>query len=150
MRSVRKLEEAERAGVWRVFALPEDCWQICSGGVFRLGADGNVERTNGFRLRGEDRLAVAGAADGAWMLEYFRYPVLLREKPEDGDLVDCPPECAGAVACYAAAQLAALDDANLQAALYNEFENRLSRLGELPVANREEIGNMYGGWEAVE
>ena len=55
-----------------------------------------------------------------------------------------------AVACYAAAQLAALDDANLQAALYNEFENRLSRLGELPVANREEIGNMYGGWEAVE
>ena len=130
--------------------LPEDCWQICSGGVFRLGADGNVERTNGFRLLGEDRLAVAGAADGAWMLEYFRYPVLLREKPEDGDLVDCPPECAGAVACYAAAQLAALDDANLQAALYNEFENRLSRLGELPVANREEIGNMYGGWEAVE
>ena len=72
------------------------------------------------------------------------------EKPEDGDLVDCPPECAGAVACYAAAQLAALDDASLQAALYNEFENRLSRLGELPVANREEIGNMYGGWEAVE
>ena len=55
-----------------------------------------------------------------------------------------------AVACYAAAQLAALDDASLQAALYNEFENRLSRLGELPVANREEIGNMYGGWEAVE
>ena len=150
LRSVRKLEEAERAGVWRVFVLPEDCWQICSGGVFRLGADGSVERTNGFRLLGEDRLAVAGAADGAWMLEYFRYPVLLREKPEDGDLVDCPPECAGAVACYAAAQLAALDDANLQAALYNEFENRLSRLGELPVANREEIGNMYGGWEAVE
>lgn len=87
---------------------------------------------------------------GHGMLEYFRYPVLLREKPEDGDLVDCPPECAGAVACYAAAQLAALDDASLQAALYNEFENRLSRLGELPVANREEIGNMYGGWEAVE
>ena len=115
LRSVRKLEEAERAGVWRVFALPEDCWQICSGGVFRLGADGNVERTNGFRLLGEDRLSVAGA-----------------------------------VACYAAAQLAALDDANLQAALYNEFESRLSRLGELPVANREEIGNMYGGWEAVE
>ena len=109
LRSVRKLEEAERAGVWRVFALPEDCWQICSGGVFRLGADGNVERTNGFRLLGEDRLSVAGAADGAWMLEYFRYPVLLREKPGDGDLVDCPPECAGAVACYAAAQLAALD-----------------------------------------
>ena len=54
------------------------------------------------------------------------------------------------MACYAAAQLAALDDASLQAALYNEFENRLSRLGELPVANREEIGNMYGGWEAVE
>ena len=45
LRSVRKLEEAERAGVWRVFVLPEDCWQICSGGVFRLGADGNVERT---------------------------------------------------------------------------------------------------------
>ena len=61
LRRVRKLEEAERAGVWRVFALPEDCWQICSGGVFRLGADGNVERTNGFRLLSEDRLAVAGA-----------------------------------------------------------------------------------------
>ena len=50
----------------------------------------------------------------------------------------------------AAAQLAALDDASLQAALYNEFENRLSRLGELPVASREEIGSVYGGWEAME
>lgn len=151
LRKVRQLEEAERTGTWRVFALPEDCWQVCSGGVFRLSADGSVERTNGFRLLGEDRLAVAGAADGAWMLEYFRYPVLLREKaggrrPRRLSAGVAP----GAVACYAAAQLAALDDASLQAALYNEFENRLSRLGELPVANREEIGNMYGGWEAVE
>ena len=55
LRKVRQLEEAERTGTWRVFALPEDCWQVCSGGVFRL--------------LGEDRLAVAGAADGAWMLE---------------------------------------------------------------------------------
>ena len=54
------------------------------------------------------------------------------------------------MACYAAAQLAALDDASLQAALYNEFENRLSRLGELPVASREEICSVYGGWEAME
>ena len=150
LRSVRKLEEAERAGVWRVFALPEDCWQVCSGGVFRLGADGSVERTNGFRLLGEDRLAVAGAADGAWMLEYFRYPVLLREQPEEGDHIDCPPECLGSAAYYAASQLAAGDDADLQAALYNEFENRLSRLGELPSASREEIENVYAGWEAAE
>ena len=150
LRKTAALERAEMLGSWQVFALPEDCWQVCAGGVMRLSAAGMLERTAAFRLLGEDRLAVAGAADGAWMLEYFRYPVLLREKPEDGDLVDCPPECVGAAACYAAAQLAALDDANLQAALYNEFENRLSRLGELPAANREEIGNVYAGWEAVE
>ena len=70
----------------------------------------------------------------------------------DAALSKINAEAAGAYyrADAAAAKLAALDDANLQAALYNEFENRLSRLGELPVANREEIGNMYGGWEAVE
>ena len=149
LRKVRQLEEAERTGTWRVFALPEDCWQICSGGVFRLGADGNVERTNGFRLLGEDRLAVAGAADGAWMLEYFRYPRLLPPEPEDGALVDCPAECLGAAACYAAAQLAGYDDTYLQSVLQNEFENRLSRLGELPGAAREAVENAYGSWEDV-
>lgn len=150
LRKVRQLEEAERTGTWRVFALPEDCWQVCSGGVFRLSADGSVERTNGFRLLGEDRLAVAGAADGAgcWNISGIRYCCGRSRRTATSSTVR--RSAPGAVACYAAAQLAALDDASLQAALYNEFENRLSRLGELPVANREEIGNMYGGWEAVE
>ena len=62
------------------------------------------------------------------------------------DLPDLTPEAEARLR----AQLAALDDASLQAALYNEFENRLSRLGELPVASREEIGSVYGGWEAME
>ena len=151
LRQVRELTEAERMGAWRVFSLPEDCWQVCSGGVFRLGTDGSVERTNGFRLLGEDRIAAPDmAGEGTWMLEYFRYPALLRAEPEDGDRIDCPAECLGAAACYAAAQLAALDDGNLQATLYNEFENRLSRLGELPSVSREAICDVYGGWEAVE
>ena len=150
-RRLRKTAALERVGTlgnWQVFALPEDCWQVCSGGVFRL--DGGMERTNRWRLLGEDRIAAAGAANGEWMLEYFRYPVLLREQPEEGDHIDCPPECLGSAAYYAASQLAAGDDADLQAALYNEFENRLSRLGELPSASREEIENVYAGWEAAE
>ena len=44
LRRVRKLEEAERAGVWRVFALPEDCWQICSGGTLKIGRASCRER----------------------------------------------------------------------------------------------------------
>lgn len=137
----------ERIGGWTVCALPDDCWQVCSGGVFRLRADG-LERTNAFRLCGEGQIAVAGGESG-WQLEYFRYPRLLPEEPEENALVDCPPECAGAAACYAAAQLAGYDDTYLQSVLQNEFENRLSRLGELPSAARGTVENAYGGWEGV-
>lgn len=141
------LADGERMGEWTVYALPDDCWQVCTGGVFRFASDG-LERTNAFRLLGEGRIAVCGGADG-WQLEYFRYPRLLPPDPEDGALVDCPAECLGAASCYAAAQLAGYDDTYLQSVLQNEFENRLSRLGELPGAAREAVENAYGGWEDV-
>ena len=147
LRASAALTDGERTGEWTVYALPDDCWQVCTGGVFRLTSEG-LERTNAFRLLGEGRIAVCGGA-GGWQLEYFRYPRLLPPEPEDGALVDCPAECLGAAACYAAAQLAGYDDTYLQSVLQNEFENRLSRLGELPGAAYGTVENAYGGWEDV-
>ncbi len=145
LRCMAALGRGEETAGWSVYALPEDCWQVCAGGVFRFGC-GTMERCASFRLLGERQVAIPGQAED-WQVEYFRYPVLLKPEPEETASVDCPPEALAACACYAAAQLAGHDDAYLQAVLQNEFENRLSRLGELPSAARECVDNAYGGWE---
>ena len=141
LRQVQELTAAEEMP--NVYVLPDDCWQLCAGGVFRM-CGGEMERCGSFRMLGERQLLLPEADGGVWMAEYFRYPVPLRETPEDGDYVDCAPEAIGALTCYAAAQLAGADDVYLQSVLQNEFENRLSRLGEQPAAMRGTTEDVYG------
>ena len=132
---------------WTVYALPEDCWQLCADGVYRPGEDGVRVRDGCFRLLGGGRIAFPD--DSPRTAEYFRYPRALGPAPADDAALDCPREAAPAAAFYAAAQLVLQDEPNAHAALYNEFETRLSRLGELPAALCEPLQNDYetGGAE---
>ena len=55
-----------------------------------------------------------------------------------------------AVAYYAAAHLVLQDDQYAQATLYNEFETKLSRLGEIPSTERDSVYDAYPDWGNAE
>lgn len=129
-------------GAWVMYHLPEDCWQVCSGGLIRT--DGPVlQRYHGYHLVGNDGIAVPGDLDGKMMLEYYRYPALLGKDPMDDDRLDNVPEAQMALPYYAAAHLVMHDNAFAYQALYNEFEAKLARLGEQPQAEMNTVEDAY-------
>jgi len=144
LRASAELVQCDSFGSWNVYELPDDFWQLRTGGLTGADAAGNAVRADRFRLLGERRIAVPAEPAAVWRAEYYRYPAELPAEPADTELLDCPPEAAYAAAFYAAAHLAMPDDPAAQAALYNEFETRLSRLGELPAA---ELGTVCGVYD---
>lgn len=143
LQEVAALSEPEEMGNWLVYTLPEDHWQLCPSGVIYVDGNGELRRTSRYRMLGENRLAVP-KPERALQVEYFRYPTLLREIPDDNDYIDCPVEAQSAVAFYVAAHLEIFDDPYIQATFYNEFENKLSRLGPVPVATVGTVEDAYG------
>lgn len=116
-------------GAWRVFTLPDNCWQLCSGGLIRFDGP-RMQRYHRYHLVGSSGLAVPRELDGELSLEYYRYPQLLGSSPPDGAELDNTVAVQFALPYYAAAHLAMLDNAFAYSALYNEFEAKLARLGE--------------------
>lgn len=118
-----------RVGSWYIYRLPEDCWQVSSGGLIRT--DGPVmQRYHRYHLMGDNGIAVPDELDGDMMLEYYRYPALLSQEPRNEDPLDNTIEAQMALPYYVAAHLVMQDDAFAYATLYNEFESKLARLGE--------------------
>lgn len=149
LREVSDLIDPDKMGNWLIYTLPDDFWQLCPSGVIYVDNDGNISRTSRYKIVGENKIAVP-KPEREIKVEYFRYPVLLREVPEDGDFIDCPMEAQSALAFYVASHLVIFDDPYIQATLYNEFENKLSRLGAVPAATigqiSDEYGADWGGW----
>lgn len=131
IRTVTKLDSLPRQkmGEWVLYRLPEDCWQVCSGGIIRT--DGPVlHRYHRYHPVGDNGIAVPGELDGEMMLEYYRYPALLGTEPLDEAPLDNTPEAQMALPYYVAAHIVMHDNAFAYASLYNEFEGKLARLGE--------------------
>lgn len=148
-REIAELDAPEEMGNWLLYTLPADCWQLCPAGVVYVDRNGNLARTSRYRMMGENRLAVP-KPEREIRIEYFRYPALLRDEPKETDMIDCPIEAQSAIAFYVAAHLEIFDDPYIQATFYNEFENKLSRLGEVPAAMAGNVEDVYssdwGGW----
>lgn len=131
IRAVTALSSLSRSslGRWWLYRLPEDCWQVCSGGLVRY--DGPVlQRYHRYRAIGDNGIAVPKTLDGELMLEYYRYPLSLGDDPKEDTLLDNTREVQMALPYYAAAHLVMQDNAFAYQALYNEFEVRLARVGE--------------------
>lgn len=97
LREVVDLSNPAEMGKWLVYTLPDDFWQLCPSGIIYVDANGNVSRTSRYKLMGENKVAVPKPGREI-KVEYFRYPVLLRDAPEDGDFIDCPIEVQSALA----------------------------------------------------
>ena len=149
LREVADLSDPVEMGNWLVYTMPGDFWQLCPSGIIYVDNHGNVSRTSRYKLMGENKIAVP-KPQREIKAEYFRYPVLLRSVPEDSDFIDCPMEAQSALSFYIASHLEIFDDPYIQATFYNEFENKLSRLGDVPAATvdiiSDEYGSDWGGW----
>jgi len=121
--------EAGKLGNWTVYRLPEDCWQMCSGGVLR-GDGHSLQRYHTYCMVGDDAIAVPEKLGGTLYLEYYRYPLLLGADPADKTPLDNTVEAQMALPYYVAAHLVMHDNAFAYSALMNEFETKLARLRE--------------------
>lgn len=143
LREVTPLVSPDRVGEFYLYHLPDDYYQLC-GGLIRLTKGGDVVRYRNYRLVGGRQILIPVADAGQYLAEYFRYPVLIGDDPDDGDFLDCPPEAQTAIAYYVAAHLAMGDDNYLHAALHNEFELKMLRMQEGPMAECGVAEDVYG------
>jgi len=134
-------------GAWVFYQLPEDCWQVCSGGLIRTDGP-QLHRYSRYRLLGDNGIAVPKELDGELMLEYFRYPALLGDDPVDTTPLDNTREAQMALPYYVAAHLVMQDDAFAYSALMNEFEAKLARMGERLQAELTIVEDAYSAGEA--
>ena len=94
--------QSRKVGAWFLYQLPEDCWQVCSGGLIRM--DGPVmQRYHRYHLMGDNGIAVPDELDGEMFLEYYRYPVLLGQEPAERTKLDNTVEAQMALPYYVAA-----------------------------------------------
>ena len=143
--SVNSLETSSM-GEWILYRLPEDCWQVCSGGLVRCDGP-RMQRYHRYHLVGDNGIAVPEKLDGTMWLEYYRYPQLLGEDPKDGDKLDNTVEAQMALPYYVAAHLAMHDNAYAYQALMNEFETKLGRIGERPQTELNTVEDAYSAAE---
>lgn len=145
MRELRPLSEmeGERRGMWMVYPLPEDCWQMRAG-LLRLDRPGREAR---YRLAG-GRLEVWQEAAERLALEYDRLPRSVGENPSDDTELDNSVSVQQLIPWYVAAHLLMYDNAFAYAALLNEFEQRRVLLREMTRTEWGLVEDAYGGaWE---
>lgn len=109
------------------YELPDDFYQFVSGSVVTT-QEGKVLHTNSYALHGRRCLIVPADEAGPYTVCYYRYPVLLSEKPEDSDALDNEPETHFAIPFYVAAYLVDHDDMALCALFNNKYEDKLAKM----------------------
>ena len=137
LRETAPLTHPEQVEGGFLYQLPDDCYQPV-GGLLRK--DGG--RCSDYRLVGGRQIMVT--QPGRYLVEYFRYPSVVRLDPDDDEFLDCPPEAQTALAYYVASHLAMEDNNYLHGVLYNEFEMKMLRLQEGAVAQCGTVEDVYG------
>ena len=125
------------------YQLPRDFYQLISGGVVKTRG-GTVLHTNLYQTQGRSFLIVPKAEAGDCSIEYYRYPMLLADRPKDTDELDNAPETHFAVPYYAAAFLASRDDPYLCALLNNKYDDKLAAMGAGLNAEVSQVSDVYG------
>lgn len=148
---IRELEPLETMpcdenGEWLVYTLPKNCWQICSGGLVRYDGE-TFQRFHRYHPVGGNKIAVPKALKGELAVEYFRYPRLLGEEPDDTKELDNTVPVQMALPYYVAAYLLLQDDAYSHQRLKMEFEERLGRMQERPHTDVNLVDDAYGAMQ---
>lgn len=128
------------------YQLPEDFYQLKSGGVYTTTRKGILCSLTQFRFLGRDLLVPVEVPRQVY-IEYYAYPPSLPPDPQPDDSLDLDEEILDCAQVYAAAQLVANENEYLYASLYNDYESRLSRISQGLVAESLPVHDSYGfGW----
>ena len=131
-----------------IYHLPADCYELMNGGLIlpfpKNGERVVSDRYRRYRLYGGTQLWLPKNAPKGLFVEYYRYPKQLPDKPSDDTPLDNTPDTHAAIPYYVAAQLVMYDDAFRYASLYNDWENRLSRLKEPVMVEESRVHDVYG------
>lgn len=135
-------------GEWNLYTLPEDCMEIMGGGLVRFVGE-SMQRFHRYHLVGAEQIAVPVSISDDVLVEYFRRPNLLSEKPLDEDELDGIREVQMVLPYYAAAHLVMHDNAFAYSALMNEFESKMLRLKEQQQTEFNVVEDAYSAseWE---
>lgn len=147
VRSVSELTH-ERVGDWEVYSLPEDCWQLMSGGLLNISRDGCRngvrERYAGFRIGLGKKLCLPpGFPAENYLLEYWRYPLRVTADTPDETELDNEPEAQECLPYYVAYGILLYDDPYRAQNFRAEFETRVSRLREQLWLEEEPVRDVY-------
>ncbi|MDD6159614.1 MAG: hypothetical protein PUB51_00585 [Oscillospiraceae bacterium] len=134
----------EEVGDQLRYELPENYFQLKSGGTVLKTTGGKWLHTNVVTMQGRAYILIPKGEAGEHTVEYFRYPRLLGVKPEDREVPDCDLDAHFAIAYYVAAQLALHDDPYVYAALYNKYEDKLSKMQPNVRAEAGTVEDRYG------
>lgn len=157
MRKLEELIQDHSNENFDIFLLPEDCFEMMNGGLVLahkkndFGEIANRVHKN-YRLYGGNQLWLPKGQGTNLYLEYWRYPELLPDDPDDDTPLDNTPDTHACIPYWVAAQAVMYDDAFRHATLYNTWEDRLSRLRPNPTfiedSRVEDVYGFgaFGGW----
>ena len=140
---VLPLENGEEYGGMMRYELPEDFWNLKTGGV-SVVRNGQFRKTNDYRLQGK-KYILTPKTEGVYTVEYYKYPDLL---PLDRTLTDAfdlkeDIEVIQTATYYAAANLVMREDEFMYASLYNDYESRLSRISPGITVEVQQVEDAY-------
>lgn len=141
-----------KIGEFDVYTMPANFWTLMAGGLLHGGRDPftgqhTLVRFNGFRLIGGNQICVPHGMKGL-VAEYYRFPDMLEDEPEDDTELDNTLEVQTAIPYYVAAQLVLYDDYFRYSALFNSWEARLARITEPMFTEVHLVEDVYGGFGA--
>lgn len=137
-----ELEDGEEFAGNMKYALPEDFYQLKSGGVYTTTSRGKMVGLPHFKLIGKEILVPREVSRPVYV-EYYAYPAQLPEEPKSTDTLDLDPEILDCAQVYAAAQLISQENEFLYGSLYNDYESRLSRITQGMVAENLPVQDSY-------
>lgn len=140
------VDEIPAYGRFQKYKMPDDFFQLDGSGIPHYAADGRFVKSHQYGWQGEDTLLLASELSGEWVVQYYRYPRPIRQdSPLAATLLDNTPEAQMCVPYYVASHLIMQDNPYIGQVLMNEFETKLSRLGESVQAEFNPIEDAYGG-----
>lgn len=144
---LRDLEKTQN-GDWNIYTLPEDCMEIMGGGLVRFVGE-SMQRFHRYHLVGAEQIAVPASISDDVLVEYFRRPNLLSNRPAEEDEMDGIREVQMVLPYYAAANLVMYDNEFAYGALMSEFESKVQRLREQQQTEFNVVEDAYSAseWE---
>ena len=133
---------SEEHGRFTMYTMPDDFFEFRGFNVL-VFHDKWTERVPFVRTAGRNQFVVPTKLPDDAVVEYNRMPELLSATPNDTDYLDNTPDAQQLIPYFVAAHLVMGDDAYQHAALYNEYETRLSRLTTQRTWEVAEIHDAY-------